>query len=499
MPPHLLDLTDEVLQRIAYFTNRDSIIPIPSYGPHWQNFRGDIRSSSAKDLLAFRSTCKRIRDVCGLENIHVYIKDRMKCKYWLNESSLEVEKAVSRLRYHPQRPGSDVTSAWAAFSTLLHNFPSLKELLMDESFSCSHTYYDYDLSQLKKAPRLPRYPILTNLKSLLISIDCPACSIIIPHMILPAARLLKHLKVRLVAPEEYTSDTVDYSPSESFKKIIDTWCKDDESGSRRNQLKTLYLKYPPLRSDRIKSGWTGTIKEAFNSLPKLEDFRTTQYYKNEDMLAAGITVKGRKNRKGEWNFKVKKQVVEAGQDGYQSFVNFILILNLHLVYVVKEICPESSPTHLKYFDPIILIELDYIRPMNKVATLTQTRRSWLKGRLDNDPIAIKEDEAEQAGYEVNFQHAAAAIATTMLKYFPTLEGGALWERGSETNEFDWLQWNWTKSGNKVSIEEHPWVLPPEFVGSREGRRTPKLPSGDDYPYSDSETGSSSGSEDDDDN
>ncbi|WWC94941.1 hypothetical protein V866_001793 [Kwoniella sp. B9012] len=472
MPPHLLDLTDEVLQRIAYFTNRDSIIPIPSYGPHWQNFRGDIRSSSAKDLLAFRSTCKRIRDVRGLESIHVYIKDRMKCKYWLNESSLEVEKAVSRLRYHPQRPGSDITSAWTAFSTLLHNFSCLKELLMDESFSCSHTYYDYDLSQLKKAPRLPRYPILTNLKSLSISIDCLACSIIIPHMILPAAKQLEHLKVRLVAPEEYTSDTVDYSPSESFKKIIDTWCKDDEGGSRRNQLKTLYLKYPPLRSDRIKSGWTGTIKEAYRSLPNLEDFRTTQYYKNEDMLAAGITVKG----------------LEAGQDEYQSFED-----------VVKEICPESSPTHLKYFDPIILIELDYIRPMNKVATLTQTRRSWLKGRLDNDPIAIKEDEAEQAGYKVNFQHAAAAIATTLVKYFPTLEGGALWERGSENHELDWLQWNWTRSGKEVIIEEYPWILPPEFVGSREGRRTPKLPSGEDYPHSDSDGGTSSGSEDEDDN
>ncbi|KAK6909353.1 hypothetical protein I204_01357 [Kwoniella mangroviensis CBS 8886] len=368
----------------------------------------------------------------------------MKCKYWLNESSLEVEKAVSRLRYHPQRPGSDKTSAWTAFSTLLHNLSSLKELLMDESFSCSHDYYDYNLSQLKKAPRLPRYPILTNLKSLSISIDCPACSIIIPHMILPAAKQLEHLKVRLVAPGEYTSDTVEYSPSESFKKIIDTWCKDDESGSRRNQLKTLYLKYPPLRSDRIKSGWTGTIKEALNSLPHLEDFRTTQYYKNEDMLAAGITVKGRKNRKGEWNFKVKKQVVEAGQDGYQSFED-----------VMKEICPESSHTHLKYFDPIILIELDYRRLMNKEATLTQTRRSWLKGRPDNDPIAIKEDKAEQKEYEVNFQHAAAAIATTLLKYSPTLEGGALWERGSETNELDWLQWNWTRSGDEIVIENSP--------------------------------------------
>ncbi|WWD03711.1 hypothetical protein V865_001767 [Kwoniella europaea PYCC6329] len=488
MPPHLLDLTDEVLQRIAYFTNRDSIIPLPSYGPHWQNFRGDIRSSSAKDLLAFRSTCKRIRDICELENIHLYIQDWMKCRYWLNTSSLEVEKAVSRLRYHPQSSGSDILSAWTSFSTLLHNFSSLKELLMDESFSCSHTYYDYDSSQLEKSPRLPRYPILTNLKSLSISIDCPACSIIIPHMILPAAKQLEHLKVRLVAPEEYTSDTVDYSPSESFKKIIDTWCKDDGSGSRRNQLKTLYLKYPPLRSDRIKSGWTGTIKEAVKSLPHLEDFRSTQYYKNEDMLAAGITVRGRKNEKGDWYFRVKKPVVDAGQDEYQSFED-----------VVKEICPESTPTHLKYLDLIILIELDDIRLMNRVATLTQTRRSWLKGRPNKDLVAIKEDQAEQAEYEVNFRHAAAAIATTLLKYFPTLGGGALWERGSETNELDWLQWNWTRSGNKVIIENCPWVLPPEFVGSREGRRTPKLPSGDDYPYSDSDSGTSSGSEDDDDN
>ncbi|WWC91771.1 uncharacterized protein L201_006718 [Kwoniella dendrophila CBS 6074] len=64
MPTSFLHLTDEIIQRIAYFANPDNQLPVPSFGPHWEDFASDILSKTSKSLHALRSTCKRVRSIC---------------------------------------------------------------------------------------------------------------------------------------------------------------------------------------------------------------------------------------------------------------------------------------------------------------------------------------------------------------------------------------------------------------------------------------------------
>ncbi|WWD03699.1 hypothetical protein V865_001755 [Kwoniella europaea PYCC6329] len=64
MPLTLLHLSDEIIRNIAYYVHLDNAIPIPSFNPHWANFKDEIDPANQKDYIAFRSSCKRIRELC---------------------------------------------------------------------------------------------------------------------------------------------------------------------------------------------------------------------------------------------------------------------------------------------------------------------------------------------------------------------------------------------------------------------------------------------------
>ncbi|WWC94934.1 hypothetical protein V866_001786 [Kwoniella sp. B9012] len=56
MPSTLLHLSDDVIRHIAYYVLLDNEIPIPSFNPHWANFKDEIDPANQEDYISLRSS-----------------------------------------------------------------------------------------------------------------------------------------------------------------------------------------------------------------------------------------------------------------------------------------------------------------------------------------------------------------------------------------------------------------------------------------------------------
>ncbi|WRT70161.1 uncharacterized protein IL334_007155 [Kwoniella shivajii] len=462
--PSLLDLEDETLRLIGQYTNKDAHIPLPSFGPHWENFRSEISHKAARDLLSFRSTCKRVNGVCRLEGLHLRITKWQKMSRWMSNAPREVEQAIRRI--HICLPVSDSArfSSFFGLTTFLHRFDNLEELIIHGCLSCSHMYgYSQDPSSANKL-RLPEYSFLSNLKSLSVDVICPFCSQDIPKLLVPPAPRMKHLKISLAgcqievppnglfgtgSPISITSDAIT-----CFQEILEEWSKKN-NGSRLD-LRTLQLRYPPRPEDGTEDGLGCMIQKVFEFLPNLEEFGITRFDGEQEDLVAGFIIVGR--QKSTWQFQMKD--LEIDGDSPSSIHE--LISTLH------------PPPSLKRFDPVIVFKTHLTQPYYRSVSSFQTRSDFYSHRKSS----MKSHRQSSLVYENSLKEGMTAAAKALLEMIPSLERGSFWEQGTEWSKKDWNLWEWENVTDVTGISrpfiaDVPIRMSKDFVSCQD-RRTIKI-------------------------
>ncbi|WWC72076.1 uncharacterized protein I206_106036 [Kwoniella pini CBS 10737] len=453
--PTLLDLEDDTIRLVAHYTNKDVYIPLPSYGPYWQNFKSDINGKVSRDLLAFRATCKRIHGLAKLEGLHLDVQSFPKMMKWSTDAPREVEKAVRRLRIcMPGSGGCKVITVFSTLTNFLHRFDNLEELVITDSGGCHHSY-GFGGESAPREPKLPLYPFLANLRSLAVQVSCPICAQEIPEVLLPAAPKIQHLKSGVISrlppltspiqvPMVFPTPT---HPFDAINRIKTEWCK----RNRRDELslKTLHLIYLVPRGLQIEDQLGATTKRTLEILPHLEEFSITRFNDNYETMQSGIKLKG-KNVHGHCSFSCEGPFMTGPE----------------AISFEETLGDISFPTRLQTFDPVISISIPLTRPIiGSVASIETTRSAFFGNKQCSNDQQIKETE----NYEATLKNAMVAAAQILIDNIPSLTSGTFWEKGTERSKKDWNLWSWQKVMiNGVSrpvIANKPDIMTKAFVSS----------------------------------
>ncbi|KAK6909349.1 hypothetical protein L486_01001 [Kwoniella mangroviensis CBS 10435] len=488
--PSLLDLEDETIRAISRYTNKDTYIPIPSYGPHYQHFKSEINSRVSRDLLSFRSTCKRIHSLSGLDGLHVKATQGTKTAKWMSEAPREVEQGVRRLEIcAPFLTGSDLISTFSALIMFLHRFEDLEELIIgnNPNISCYHLHgYTTSPDQLPGMLKLPLFPFLPKLTSLSVEVACPSCAEQIPKILVPAAPNIQHLKLAVYGlPKplplgQFTdADPWDESPdpSEVIRDMVTMWCKKNQKDTIG--LKTLYMRYWPRPDERTRDRYRSTFKRASEAIPSLEEFRVAEFNGITGNLKSGISVKAEFIH-DIWTFECDATTDEGDESRCCSLEETLVAL--------------SMPPKIKIFDPIFVLNLPLKRPTVPIASTGHTRSSYLASRSTTHRPTLEEVKS----YENTCRDVFEAAAQTMVDTVPSLEEGYFWEKGTEISKKDWYLWKWKKvivnGASQVEVDQFPEMMSSDFISGkpREPNRFPRIshtPSGIPMPMDDDDNDS----------
>ncbi|WWC64526.1 uncharacterized protein I303_107136 [Kwoniella dejecticola CBS 10117] len=147
MPKTLFDLSDELIQRIAFFVHDDHEVPLPSFNPHWANFASEIDPSVQQDYLNLRLVSRRLRSICPLQNLHVKMITWQRFMQWSLHCPRNVRSAVTRLvfnlpyesmRIYQRYSSPQPYHAWTTIANFLHSLRNLRELEIIDSPLCTH-------------------------------------------------------------------------------------------------------------------------------------------------------------------------------------------------------------------------------------------------------------------------------------------------------------------------------------------------------------------------
>ncbi|WVQ80926.1 hypothetical protein IAT38_003033 [Cryptococcus sp. DSM 104549] len=199
--PSLLDLSDDTIQHIASYANGDSDIPFPSFRPHWQNFRSSIAAKEGKDLIALRSTCRRLRMVVKLQGLHMRLTSWETMIKHLNNSPVELLHGVKRLEVNILRPvPGALVSSWTSFISFLSLLRNLEELVIINVSLCRHTHdaapdQDCTFTHNLRLPPGHTQTLFSKLKAVSIACECRFCLLHYTHHPLgrPAPPVSTHL------------------------------------------------------------------------------------------------------------------------------------------------------------------------------------------------------------------------------------------------------------------------------------------------------------------
>ncbi|WWD03714.1 hypothetical protein V865_001770 [Kwoniella europaea PYCC6329] len=470
--PSLLDLEDETIKAIIRYTNKDTYIPIPSYGPHYQNFQSEINPRVSRDLLSFRSTCKRIHSLSKLEGLHVKATQGTKIAKWMSEAPREVEQGVRRLEIcAPFLAGSDLISTFSALIIFLHRFENLEELIIgnNPNTSCYHLHgYTTSPDQLPGMLKLPLFPFLPNLRSLSVEVICPSCAEQIPKILVPAAPNIQHLKLSVhglpkpLPLGQFTdADPWDESPdpSEVIQDMVTMWCKNNQKEGIG--LKTLYVRYWPRPDERTRDRYRSTIRKTSEALPNLEELVIVEFNGINGNLKSGISVKARCIH-DIWIFECDA-ITDEGEEAQSCSLEETLVT-------------LSLPSKIKIFDPIFVLSLPFKRPTVPIASTRHTRSSYLASRSTTQRPTLEEVKT----YEKTCRDIIGAAAQILIGTVPSLEEGYFWERGTDLSKKDWYLWKWKKvivNGiSKVEVDQFPEMMSSDFISGkpREPRNSPRI-------------------------
>ncbi|WWC64516.1 uncharacterized protein I303_107126 [Kwoniella dejecticola CBS 10117] len=200
MPASLLGLYDHIIRQIAENLHNDDQINIPSFGPYWANFRSDINPDVHRDYAALRSTCRRMKDLCTLRDLHVRIKSKADLER-LHNAPQQVLGSIKRMSVKiPHTPlpypiNSETilnqvreaeNQTFCSLVQLLYRLPQLEELIIEDLQVC-HCHIHH-LS-------LPPHDFPVKLKSIAFEIGCKDCATHLERAIIPFVREIRYLKM----------------------------------------------------------------------------------------------------------------------------------------------------------------------------------------------------------------------------------------------------------------------------------------------------------------
>ncbi|WRT70175.1 uncharacterized protein IL334_007169 [Kwoniella shivajii] len=427
MPKSLLDLNDEILWLIGQYVDGDLAIPMPSFGPYWTTYPDLIDPKTSRDLIFFRSTCRRLRHACRLQGIHMVIDEievEGRAGPEENLCSDGIQKCVRRARISPlcRRRSLRGHSPETTFASKLQPLSYLEELSVQHGTETSSKLATQVFETLPEP-----LDFLPNLKSLSVDFDCNDCSGHLPLLLITSAPKLQHLKMYLDPPV----DVPDWDPLQAFSAILKAWT--DHNLKPYMPLTTLYLKYPWSARGIIWRSWGKVIREAFKLLPELEDFQVASFNKKGKELTFGTYLICSKEEQGnaelvQWKFEVMN--LEDG-DWRNSWT---------LEEMINYLKPSSK---LKIFDPIIVIQPGESRPCN----LSPSSNHITRKSIYHDQNSYESSRFEDllSKYEHLLRSQMKAAAEALIELVPSLQEGAFWERGTEVSYDDWYRWKWTKS------------------------------------------------------
>ncbi|WWC72067.1 uncharacterized protein I206_106027 [Kwoniella pini CBS 10737] len=429
MPRNLLDLSDEIIQRIAYFVHYDHEVPIPSFNPHWANFASEISPKVQHDYLKLRLVSRRLRDICTLKNLYMKMDSWQKLLKWSIKGPEQVKKAITRLvldisrrTQHPLSNGSryqnDMVPIWITTIDFLRDLTSLRELVVVGNPLCDHrnderTTLD-DITNSVQAP-------LPYLVSLSIETKCEHCVDVVPRLFIRLAPALKHLK---------------FAPPPEFDRMAKSVVKRVLSDTVNQELKTLSIRnFNHTHKNTI-------LAEIVRLCPHLQELHMATY-SSSVVKASYLLHCLQETATSDWTFKM----TDNNYDGYRmiEFDNLPegsdQLLNEFLVTL-------SQLKNLRVLDCLIECEIHSIDwDLVIVPSKTERKTDYQKYRSSHkaiyDPVLHK---ATNKGSYGHFESPLRSAAKLIAQAVPSLEKGYFWVHEDTEEVFglsSWMRWEWT--------------------------------------------------------
>ncbi|WWD19708.1 hypothetical protein CI109_104172 [Kwoniella shandongensis] len=251
MPTHFLDLDDDILIHIAHYIQPDRGIPIPSFGPHWENFAPDIGESHNSDMLSLRATCTRLCGIIRLEGLHVRLTSYEQLEAWLFWGPSAILKGVRRLEIDlpdDELSLSSTWNTWSGISRLLNEMTSLQEVIIQSLLHlCTHTI---------AGP----LDLFLNLDALSIQVKCASCADVLPRLLVPQAPNIRSLKMCVSTSNQPSNNG---SASSSIDDLCEAW--KTRWPTRQIPLETVFLRVPYAKKT------VETVIGSCSSLPQLRN------------------------------------------------------------------------------------------------------------------------------------------------------------------------------------------------------------------------------------
>ncbi|WWC64525.1 uncharacterized protein I303_107135 [Kwoniella dejecticola CBS 10117] len=469
VPTQLLDLSDDIIDRIAYFVHRDYDVPLPSFNPHWANFVTELDRGLATDYLALRSTCTRIRGICGLKGLHLFLRSWQRVLEWMADAPDSVVKGIRRLsldiewKYWPpelkkldENAEIDTTNGhgiypliptWSTITTLLSRFTSLEELYLSHSPLCQHRPKFTMTSQLK----CPPLDFLPQLKSLAFEIRCSRCSVEIPSLFIPACTTLQHIKMVMI------------THNEGWDKLFDSWQR--RHPELKLALKTLVLNLDSEASinDELKriSKWGMGLKELHMIKVDRGGLEPGFFLGGKQVESTGSSFEQKwvfKHFEQEWITGLSDD--DSNGEGWEenkAWTEFLGAL--------------SKYHNLETFDCVINPHID---------------QGWPRNVIPHDEQKASEYNAYQKGMRTSLERykttqpklssAMAAAARAMVETVPTLKNGYFWQYPYDWNSEPahiWRRWSWQRGGfGGIKVEPVVELFASEWMINGDGEGHP---------------------------
>ncbi|OCF61339.1 hypothetical protein L486_00987 [Kwoniella mangroviensis CBS 10435] len=448
MPLTLLHLSDEIIQHIAYYVHLDNEIPLPSFNPHWANFKDEIDPANQKDYISFRSTCKRIRELCPLRGLNVVMKSWVKLLKWSVEAPVAVMEAVRRMVIDIDRldlPKGEalakysIVPIWHTLTSFLRSLHNIQELIIRKTPLCQHGPAILTPSAIYG---LEGMYFLPKVESISFETRCRLCCNQVPKLFVPAINHLEHLKV---------------SPSKSRQELYGTkkarLIKTDNNFYEN--IHTLHLKTFVL-VDRLE-----VLDQISKNCPSIHNLYLTAYDADDNYVVGSCTIFCHQSlTTGEWSFKMNAEsyldyfeqadpVNEWGSD--QTFDTFLEVIS-RFEYLEELDCLIDFKLKGRTLDPVYPSD-------SKKSEYYQYRSSLLSSKTKS---------ADEGDVDEKSKSAMIAAAKLFAATVPTLRVGYFWAYIPQHPLFEkgfWRRWRWTckRGENEVSVELND--LPEEFKDS----------------------------------
>ncbi|WWC64523.1 uncharacterized protein I303_107133 [Kwoniella dejecticola CBS 10117] len=456
MSPSLLDCSDEILISIGNFAHGDADIAIPSFNPHWANFKHEIDPSVHQDYLAYRAVCQRIRSLLPLRDLHIVIRKWSQVLRWTLHNPVGVSKAVKRMMldvpkkshaaYAQATPDDNVEGSkeeeqilanWIVFSRFLAQFDNLQELIITSNPLCRtpHPWYEDAAFHL---------PAVT---SFAVESRCLCCCQELVELLVPAAPNIKHLKALL-------EDCLD------LETIRSEWCARNPTADQILPLHTLMakcirtapqedLRYITETCPEIEAlhlfSFPGNRSDPPHRMDPFLDFTTTE---REDWLTTWETP-------GSTHPGMRSERMNADSDDYWE----------DEAYLFQELAPLKLSKNLQVLDlgvgicySSLISKANHDITISPVTTATQYQRTLRESRLKPRQTDVAKAAVQRA-------------ALGILSNAPSLKRGHFWEYQSpvrHASKRSMKRWTWRLTDKHDVVVEDAEEFPFKWTHNRDG-------------------------------